>query len=125
MMADEKPVHIEGYALVYDVTDIQGAWGNTEVERMVAKTPTVPLRVGVDGPVIGKAHLKADRLGLHVTADIIPTNFVQRGVDEGIPYGDLVHGYVPDFLRNQEAQFSVSSALDEVSIVPIPAEEAK
>lgn len=120
-MTDEAPVTIEGYAFVYNISDLQNI-SRPEVERAVAERPVVPLRVG--DKVIGEAHLTADSLGLHVTAQIKPANFVQRGVDEDIPYGDLVHDNVPEAIRKATAQFSISSLLDEVSIVPQPKGES-
>lgn len=128
-MADDNTVHIEGYALTHDT---YGRWGDErgptrrELERAVARQPTVPLRAG--DRIIGKANLSVDDTGLRVVADLEPLGFRAVGHDEGIPYGDRVHDTnVPEAVRLGLADLSVSLrptvSIEDVSIVARPAEE--
>lgn len=107
-MADDQPVHIEGYALTHGDHERFGGPANKgwveridrgALERAVAERPTVPLRIGVDGPIIGQAQLTVDDTGLRVSADIEPSRTRQVGVEEGIPIVDRVHGPAPDAIK--------------------------
>lgn len=117
-MTDDQPVHIEGHALThgqdtrYGGPD-SGGWveriDRDVLERAVAERPTVPLRIGIDGPIIGQAQLSVDDTGLRVTADIEPQGYVQRGVDEGVPYGDRVHDTAaPEALRRGDVDMNAT-----------------
>lgn len=104
-MTDEAPVHIEAYVLAHGESYVS----RTEMEKAVARRPTVPLSVGVRGRVIGTAHLSVDDRGMKMSATIEPQGYIQRGVDEGVPYGDRVHDtQVPEAFRLGQAELSVS-----------------
>lgn len=60
---------IEGYAVTHgDGVD------RALMERAVRDTPIVPLRAGIDGPVIGQAKLDVDDVGVHVVGEISTEN---------------------------------------------------
>lgn len=82
-MADDQPIHLEGYAATGDV------WAPGELEAAVARTPSVPLTLA--GKVIGEARLSVDGGGLRIAAEVEPQGMRQAGVDEGVPYHDAVH----------------------------------
>lgn len=70
---------LSGYAATFDPYPAEGGPGQggwmEQIDRAaaadaVAATPRVPLRLGIDGPVIGQADLSVDANGIRMDATI-------------------------------------------------------
>lgn len=84
-MSEQRTV-VQGYLLKAAAEDrfggpAAGGWVETiEPQALVAAvqaTPTVPLRLGIDGPIIGQVLLTADDDGIRFTGSI-PEHLAQR-----------------------------------------------
>jgi hypothetical protein len=83
-------MHLTGYASTFDATPEfggpgEGGWmeqvSREAWEEAVAKKPRVPLRLGMDGPVIGEADLSVDDDGVRVDATV-NVGYTFRALDQ-------------------------------------------
>lgn len=91
-------MRLSGYAATFDTYPVQGGpeaggWmeqiDRAAAEEAVAARPRVPLRVGIDGPIVGTADLSVDEHGIKMDATLnVGYEFRARG-QEWVNEGDV------------------------------------